>query len=365
MDTSVKIRRVNNSEVNALNASLASAHKRLQIKAQYYSKDDDVVGLQASADLQTVGVISIGKTTVASSTNRNLQCIITKDLFISPRYRKKAVGALLIFGILSLKKPYVIAGVASKLRKSLLSWDRCIRIDQSPIFYFPLSVVGRLKTFFVIARNCLDKDLNMPYPTKLATWFRLFNVLPCRTNNSLQKLCAEQAVIAIPRLLKEFAKLYQIPHDIPKMIDAVQGGDRSISVEVYRECNTNRNFVVSQYWSKESFGFGKVDALLPRLTVSTVTEIYPPPENIQLTQNLMHQALMSARRQGADICKILCQTESMVFAAEKFYGLHLLNNSVFAFLPKSVRKTFSGIDKSENWWCRAVSETQLEEAAEL
>jgi hypothetical protein len=351
--------------VNALNASLAPVHKRLQINTQYYSKDDDVVGLQASAGLQTVGVISIGKTTVASATNRNLQCIITKDLFISPRYRKKAVGALFIFSILSLKKPYVFGGVASKLKKSLLSWNRCIRIDQSPIFYFPQSVVGRLKTFFVIVRNCFDNDLDRPYPAKLAAWFRLFNVLPRRANNSLQKLCAEQAVIVIPGLLKEFAKPYQIPHNIPKMIDAAQGGDQSISVEVYREYGTNRNFVVSQYWSEESFGFGKVDALLPRLIVATVTEIYPPPENIQLTQNLMHQALMSARRQGADICKILCQTESMVFAAEKFDGLHLLNNSVFAFLPKSDRKTFSGIDKSENWWCRAVNEKQLEEAAEL
>ena len=320
---------------------------------------DEIVGIVASDGEQVVGKIAIGRSAILTP-NGTLPLITTKDLFVHPEYRDKAVGARLIFTVLSLGKSYIFGGVATKLDRVLMSWKRYKPIDRSPTYYFPHSAIGKVKTFGVYWRNRLDKNAKHPVPGLVHIWRAAFSSRrEAKQAKALYRLSTEEALKAVPELISKSAKMYQVPHNPEILKQGLRGEQDNLSVAVFEHSGTGALHIVNTYWNTEPLGAGILSSYLPDLRVAAISEIYPPPLDMNLAIGLLQEAIESARSQGAGTVKVVCQNDPLRSAAEALGGLHLLDKSVYAYFSKADRKRMPGVDDPRNWWCRAVNEAQL------
>jgi len=285
-------------------------------------------------------------------------------LYTNPEFRGLGVATTLISKSLEIGIPCFYTGISAQ---AMPLYERLgfSFIDQSPIYQMPISSKGILREW----RNRLGRINNAEQkPFKAVT---VLNEILEIKNAALKKapvsnltaLKADLACSTTDELMKTRHSQFQVPWNRDSMINAANGDSSKFRLLVLKNTSTagqSAHFITI---------YKKVDHVRLPLTSrqldlinGLVNEIYPPPETDEIAIDILSTLATNARAWGFDNLAFCAMTPSLEDACQSM-GLNSYHCKVIAIQPIGMGEGLAtSILKSENWWCRAITEDYLEEA---
>lgn len=228
--------------------------------------------------------------------------------------------------------------------------------DQWPIFRLPLNALG-------IARNWRG-ELYSRHMGRVKSLLHVragMNAALGAATATWHVIAGSEVASALERVASYRHRRFQLPWNLDAIDLAARDKDDSMCAFVLQN-STGRQHYCSIYVREES-------VRLPFSTRSAqfldghLNEIYPPIEDAETARSVIAVLARIARQRGLGCLSIYASTPALRTVLEQ-YDLRQQGHRMVAVIPPVLDPDNpQPVEISENWWCRALNEDQVEETA--
>ena len=327
--------------------------------------DDAVVAICAFDDDRLIGRLSIVYFELLVN-GQYRRCAVGSGFKVLEEYRKGAPGLSILLKAMHLGMPYFETSVSGQMREILLRMKPFTLVDDSPVYQAGLNRAGIIQ----LAR--WDFFKNPDTGNRVLEQFSKLKLLANHWRHSRKLLNADPGTYtlktgsgAMAVLEKDFAVAgfrVQLPWSREFIGRGLSGEDAGFRAWLISfDSNPGKPWLISLYLRERVLGHGPQGE--PNvLREAHLNEIYPPLQSGDPVLALLSFASRQAKATGTSVLHIHALTEAMESTCRNIGLKSATARTVFVAPGNSDPELRDSLLERDNWWCRAFSEEELEEA---
>lgn len=344
------------------------AHANLRLGSTTRIRDDEAVAVVAVDGEEIVGKMLLRYASIPYD-GGILRLALGQDMLVSPDYRGRGIGTALIRKSLEVQAPTIHSGLSS-LSKPLFEKFAFPSIDRSQAYQLALSWKGFLrqsrdragKRQGTAARVAEAGDAVRGY----LSWRDLLHRTRALATSTTRILPSSDAIFALPELLSERVRRFQIPWNLTKLRAGLTNTDPDLCAVVAEVGvgGSRRLVLATAYRYPRQIRIPFTQAQRP-LEEWRVNEFYPPVTDPSLGQAAIAAIAARLAERGADVIEVFCHTGGLESACIALGLRKSITKSMLLVPQQGVAAELArAACDPEQWWCRALNEEQFEESQE-